>query len=326
MILESPLHRLFMKSEASGLETALKQLSLANQRVKEWANLRLDGLYSNILKSPGTILVLLIVITGIFAQQGMSFQQQIDDDVEIFLPDGAPSTELLLEVRTEWSTDLAVIYIQTPNAFNTADSTNITEETFLKEISWIEGDSTNINSDSRGRGIDYDKFDHGRKDGVLWIISPAQVIKEINSSDGRFNKALCANIVDQRVPLSIDCSQDQTGGDYSIPDQDRIDQIIEESEGGFDALFKDTNDMDPFCRQRRTMETTPTTWMVTASGTPAAIVGRHAPVTSRVTKEYGDFLGPARITSKTVIDDRPTEYHQHGDDRDWIDQGSGRHF
>jgi hypothetical protein len=100
MILEPPLHRLFMKSEASAMDVALKQLSLANQRVKEWANLRLDGLYSNVLKSPGTILVLLLVITGIFAQQGMSFQQQIDDDVEIFLPDGAPSTDLLLEVRT----------------------------------------------------------------------------------------------------------------------------------------------------------------------------------------------------------------------------------
>ena len=153
MILEPPLYGCIMKSEASGLEIVLEQLSQANQRVKQWANLRLDGLYSNVLKSPGTILVLLLVITGIFAQQGMSFQQQIDDDVEIFLPDGAPSTELLLEVRTEWSTDLAIIYIQTPNAFNTADSTNITEENFLKEISWIEGDSTNINSDSRGRGI-----------------------------------------------------------------------------------------------------------------------------------------------------------------------------
>ena len=209
MILEPPLYGSIMKSEASGLETALEQLSLANQRVRKWANIRLDGLYSNVLKSPVTILVLLLVITGVFAQQGMEFQQQIDDDVEIFLPDGAPSTELLLEVRTEWSTDLAVIYIQTPNAFNTGDSTNITQENFLKEISWIEGDSTNINSDSRGRGIDYDKFDHGRKDGVLWIISPAQVIKELNSSDGRFNKALCANIVNERLPLSIDCSQDQ---------------------------------------------------------------------------------------------------------------------
>ena len=42
----------------------------------------------------------------------MDFQSQIDDDVEIFLPDGAPSTDLLLEVREEWSTDITVIYIK----------------------------------------------------------------------------------------------------------------------------------------------------------------------------------------------------------------------
>ena len=305
MILEPPLHRLFMKSEASAMDVALKQLSLANQRVKEWANLRLDGLYSNVLKSPGTILVLLLVITGIFAQQGMSFQQQIDDDVEIFLPDGAPSTELLLEVRTEWSTDLAVIYIQTPNAFNTADSTNITEENFLKEISWIEGDSTNINSDSRGRGIDYDKFDHGRKDGVLWIISPAQVIKEINSSDGRFNKALCANIVDERIPLSIDCSQDQTGGDYSIPDQDRIDQIIEESEGGFDTLFKDTNDMDPTVDSDGDGNYTNDMDGDGIWDTTAIVVGMHHDPS--VTNDYEDF-SELLNHFQDIIDNRPTEY------------------
>ena len=34
------------------------------------------------------------------------------------------------------------------------------------------------------------------------------------------------------------------GGAYAIPNQETIDRIIEESEGGFDALFKDTNDMD----------------------------------------------------------------------------------
>ena len=33
-----------------------------------------------------------------------------------------------------------------------------------------------------------------RNDGVLWIISPAQIIKEINSADGRFNN-LCASMV-----------------------------------------------------------------------------------------------------------------------------------
>ena len=43
----------------------------------------------------------------------------------------------------------------------------------------------------------------------------------------------------------LDCSQLSGGGEYAIPSQDRIDQIIEESDGAFDSLIKDTNDMDP---------------------------------------------------------------------------------
>ena len=72
----------------------------------------LDNMYSNVLSSPASVVVLLIIISAFFAQQGMDFQSQIDDDVEIFLPDGAPSTELLFEVREEWSTDITVIYIK----------------------------------------------------------------------------------------------------------------------------------------------------------------------------------------------------------------------
>ena len=80
------------------------------RKVSKSTNDRLDTLYGNILASPATVVILLVIIAAFFAQQGMSFQDQIDDDVEIFLPDGAPSTELLLEVREEWSTDVAFIY------------------------------------------------------------------------------------------------------------------------------------------------------------------------------------------------------------------------
>ena len=69
----------------------------------------LDKMYSNVLTSPATVVILLVIIAAFFAQQGMAFQSQIDDDVEIFLPDGAPSTDLLLEVREEWSTDITAV-------------------------------------------------------------------------------------------------------------------------------------------------------------------------------------------------------------------------
>ena len=208
----------------------------------------LDNMYSNVLSSPASVVVLLIIISAFFAQQGMDFQSQIDDDVEIFLPDGAPSTDLLLEVREEWSTDITVIYIRSENAFDLSSDANITDKEILDVISWVEGDdNNNEDGNSISRGIDYDKNDNGRNDGVLWIISPAQVIKEINSADGRFNVSFCDNVVDNRDPagligFSLPCGDLPPGGPYAIPEQERIDTIIEQSNGSFDTLIKDTND------------------------------------------------------------------------------------
>ena len=237
---------------------ALKDVKAKFQHVKKIAAKKsmqsLDNMYGNVLTSPATVVILLIIISAFFAQQGMSFQDQIDDDVEIFLPDGAPSTELLLEVREEWSTDITIIYIKTNNADPTLDENgkpmwvkgedNITDKSILEEISWVEGDDRNIGGDSISRGIDYDKSDHGRNDGVLWIISPAQIIKEINSADGRFNNSFCTNIVDTRDPgelvsFDIPCEMLPPGGEYAIPEQAQIDRIIEESNGSFDNLVKD---------------------------------------------------------------------------------------
>lgn len=231
--------------KGSGSDNLLDKLSVYRKKANELTMRRVDSAYSSILASPATVVILLVIVAAFFAQQGLSFQEQIDGDVEIFLPDGAASTELLKEVRTEWSTDIAIIYVQTPNAFDTSSTLNITNEAYLREMSWVEGDDENANGAGfTGRGIDYSKDDQGRDDGVLWIISPAQVIKEINSADGRFNNSMCANGINTRIPLDFDCELIPGGGAYAIPNQETIDRIIEESEGGFDALFKDTNDMD----------------------------------------------------------------------------------
>ena len=78
---------------------------------------------------------------------------------------------------------------------------------------------------------------------MLWIISPAQIIKEINSADGRFNNSLCEHGVDTRIPIiDLDCELLPGGGEYVIPEQERIDTIIEQSNGSFEPLIKDTND------------------------------------------------------------------------------------
>ena len=274
------------------------QSALANGTMR-----RLDNMYSTVLASPMTVLVLLLIITAFFAQQGLDFQDQIEDDVEIFLPEGAPSTKLLLEVEKEWSTDIAIIYVQTPNAFSTKSIENITSESYLREISWVEGDDLNIGGDSTGRGIDYDKMDHGENDGVLWIISPAQVIKEINSADGRFNNSMCLHGVNTRIPIQIDCNL-PGGGEYAIPDQARIDQIIEESNGGFDALFKDTNDMDPTVDSDGDGDYNNDQDGDGIWDTAAIIIGMHSD--PKVTDDYANF-DELHAHFQEVIDARPDD-------------------
>ncbi len=294
-----------MDSEASALDALRHALERASIAAKETFSNRLDSLYTTVLASPGTILALFVIISAVFAQQGMAFEEQIDDDVEIFLPDGASSTELLLEVRTEWSTDLAVIYITTPNANNPNDTTNITDEVVLNEISWLEGDDRNIGGDSTSRGMDFDKTDAGRNDGVLWIISPAQVIKEINSADGRFNNSLCVHGVNNRLPIALDCDSIPEGGEYAIPSQDRIDQIIEESNGAFEALIKDTNDMDPTVDSDGDGNYTNDMDGDGIWDTTAIVVGMHH--NPSVTGDWEDFSALLNHF-QDIIDNRPSEF------------------
>ncbi|MBT60833.1 MAG: hypothetical protein CMA63_04685 [Euryarchaeota archaeon] len=288
-----------MEKEVGG-NKLLATVSSYQQRAKIGTMRRVESMYGSILASPATVVILLVVIAAFFAQQGLAFQDQIDDDVEIFLPDGAPSTELLKEVRTEWSTDIAIIYVQTGNAYNTFDTTNITDESFLKEISWVEGDDDNANgAGSTGRGIDYSKDDHGRDDGVLWIISPAQVIKEINSADGRFNNSLCVHGINTRIPLAINCEL-PGGGAYAIPDQERIDQIIEESGGGFDSLIKDTNPDQDLTVDRdgdgdKTNDIGDGIW-----DTTAIVIGMHHDPTEAGYADFSELLNHFQA----VIDDR----------------------
>ena len=242
-----------MAGQLSGiLESFRKTAEPAREQMEKWqgefnsyARKRTEQLYRTVLASPAIFVLLLVVIAAFLGQRGLDFQDQIEDDVEIFLPDGAESTDLLLEVREEWSTDIAVIYIQTDNAvLGGGLGDNITDEKILREISWVEGDDDNIDGSFTGRGMDHNKDDYGTIDGVLWIISPAQIMKEINSADGRFNQSMCVHGVNTRLPIDLDCDNLPGGGRYAIPNQQTIDQIISNSSGSFEALIKDTNDND----------------------------------------------------------------------------------
>ena len=223
-----------------------------SQAAKERVESGLDSAYAQILAQPKTTFILLAILSLWLGNIGTNFQDQIVDDVEVFLPEGAESTDLLLEVREEWSTDVAFIYIKTPNAEDPdifGSDYNVTSQSILHEISWIEGDDEGRAPGLKQNGLDWDKEDHGKNDGVLWIITIAQVIKEINSSNVRFNEAMCRHVAENRTdgvfgnycaPIGNNNGFGQ--GLYAIPDeQERIDEIVNQSNGSLGALAKDTN-------------------------------------------------------------------------------------
>jgi hypothetical protein len=241
---------------------ASERFSELSRLAREKTESTLDSAYSQILTQPKTTLVMLVILSAWLGNIGTGFQDQIVDDVEVFLPEGAESTDLLLEVREEWSTDVGFIYIKTQNAKCDYSLSldhpeqcdrpndvldNITNVNVLHEISWIEGDDEKRSPGIKQNGLDWDKNDHGESDGVLWIISISQIIKEINSSNGRFNHAMCDHTGNRSTANLIDCealSQLPGGGGglYAIPDeQDTIDEIVNQSNGSMDALAKDTN-------------------------------------------------------------------------------------
>ena len=214
--------------------------------------------YSAILRSPGLIVALLVIATVLVGQKSLDFGQQIDKDVEIYLPDDADSTDLLKQVRTQWSTDIMILYVQTNNAiydrcesgipevdgeYKCRGTENITSVDILQQLSWLEGDDLNYGNGGYGSGLDEHKDDRGDLDGVVWILSPAQVIKEANSSSYRFNCAVekYGLPTGQRDGCSI--AQLNPFYGYSIPDrQDNLDNLVSQTESLLSSFVMDTQD------------------------------------------------------------------------------------
>jgi len=204
--------------------------------------------YSSILRSPASIVILLLLLTAVIGRDAMEFEHQINGDVEIYLPDGADSSILLQQVREQWSTDIFILYVQTDNSVDDPSfrgTENITSVEILKQISWIEGDDQNRGIGGYQSGLDYNKEDRGGIDGVVWVLSPAQIIKEANSSSYRFNCAM------EKYALPTGDNEDCVVSSlnpyegYSIPEgsgaQDRIDRFVEDAEPILSNFVRDTN-------------------------------------------------------------------------------------
>jgi len=237
-VMSGPLGKVYQKG-AEAIDKTLDVFSYAAVRLAELT-------YSAVLRSPGFIVALLLLSTALIGKDAMDFEQQINGDVEIYLPDGADSTELLLDVReAPWATDIFILYIQTNNAAtanNEYGDENITDASVLQQLSWLEGDDKNFKEGGYQSGLDKHKDDRGEIDGVIWVLSPSQIIKEANSSSYRFN---CA-IEKYGLPTgqNDECTASSTNPNegYSIPDeQERIDNLVDQTGSLLESFVRDTN-------------------------------------------------------------------------------------
>lgn len=189
---------------------------------------------SFIVAKPVLTVILVILMTAPLVIPASRFQDNMTADVEAYLPKGDPATETLKEVRREWSTDVIIIYVETPNKYDTNQRVNITDRNVLIEMSMLEGD------DDFGRAtgaLNWDKNDRGRNDNVVFVLSIAMVIKELNSTYPRFIQAL------NKQGLNVDGGDDLISetGRYAIPSQERIDEIVRQTSSSLRKFVVDTN-------------------------------------------------------------------------------------
>ena len=152
----------------------------------------------------------------------------VNGDLEVYLPEGNDVTQLLASVEEDWTTNVMVIYVE-------SESLNVTSVEILEEIDAIE------------RELNYARNDRGIEDNIIYLLSISTVVKEVNSSAGRVAKATFAALAEAtgNGDLTDDFNetidqQEDIIGSYSIPDQQRVNQIVDElPQNAADKLVRD---------------------------------------------------------------------------------------
>jgi len=148
----------------------------------------------------------------------------VNGDLEVYLPEGKQVAFDIEEVRSNWTTNVMIIYVESPKI-------NVTSVEILHQIDLLE------------KELNKNLSDNGLTDDYIYILSLSTVIKEINSSAPRAISAFgteIGNVVtdlggqDQLVDDAVEYFNDRVEdagpvlGEYSIPSQTTVDQIIEE--------------------------------------------------------------------------------------------------
>lgn len=192
-----------------------------------------EAILRAIVKHPKKIIVSCLIFSLIFGMYGVvirDMQSNIRADFNVYLPQDDPTKKILDDVQEDWSTDIVILMVETPNAWDKTqdeDSNNITNRTVLLEISAIE------------EAIDYNKTDQGLEDGVVFVLSISTIIKTINNTPEELSSA----IIEELVPGGGGGNVVNDGSSYAIPDQETIDALMKRvPENQVSQILADTND------------------------------------------------------------------------------------
>ncbi len=160
-------------------------------------------------------------VDGTSLKPGDEPSLNVNGDLDVYLPEGSPVLESIKEVELNWTTNVMIIYIESPDS-------PIDDRRILQEMSYVE----------RILNPDLSNPD----DDVIYALSLSTVIKEVNSSAGRIEIALIDQLAAEICNNDPDCIgndfanttkellevADPILGKYSIPSQTTIDTIVNE--------------------------------------------------------------------------------------------------
>ena len=171
-------------------------------------------------------------VDGTSIKPGDDPSLNVNGDLDVYLPEGSPVLESIQEVEKNWSTNVMIIYIDSPEK-------PIDDRRILQEMSYVENKLNPRLSDPT--------------DDVIYALSLSTVIKEVNSSAARVEDAFIDQLVAEVCPPNEpDCAAKDAGdpvlGAYRIPSQTTIDTIVNEmyeDDGtpspGLDKMARDTD-------------------------------------------------------------------------------------
>ena len=242
-------------------------------------------------------------VDGTSIKPGDEPSLNVNGDLDVYLPEGSPVLESIKEVEENWSTNVMIIYIDSPEK-------PIDDRRILQEMSYVETKLNPRLSDPT--------------DDVIYALSLSTVVKEVNSSLPRIQDAFVDELVAEICPPNDENCIGKTAGDlvkdvldfgdpiwgnYSIPSQTTIDTIVNEmyeDDGspspGLDKMARDT-DSDGF------LDKAVIIIAVDETKTAKQVIDKTQEILDNISKEK-----------------RPCEYDQNGDPVgadlcDWDDLG-----